>query len=290
MTETATTPEANARSAALREAAPVLVLLLLLAAAMLLPVDLTASALRLEAVDRTRSDGMTAAFDQLPAGAIVLIAFDADLGTYAEIRPVVRAAIEDLRARGVRLAFASYTVDGRALAVAELARLARLSGDEEGPADLGFGGAAEAGLVRAIERVVPDAATGAVAEAIRTRGGDVAVFDLVLAVSGGDMSAKSWVEQVLTRVPDLRLAAIAPTFLEPELAPYLRSGQLGALLATLPEGLAYVDSVPTADADRAAAVGAAPMLLGLLVALGIMLTSLVTPLVRGRAARRRRRA
>ena len=290
MTETAATPEPNARSAALREAAPVLVLLVLLVAAMLLPAGLTASALRLEAADPTRSDGMTAAFDQLPAGAIVLIAFDADLGTYAEIRPVVRAAIEDLRARGVRLAFVSYTADGRALAVAELARLARLSGEAEGPADLGFGGAAEAGLVRAIEHVVPGAATGTVAEAIRTRGGDVAAFDLVVAVSGGDLSAKSWVEQVLTRVPDLRLAAIAPTFLEPELAPYLRSGQLSALLATLPEGLAYVDSVPTADSGRAAAVGAAPMLLGLLVALGVVTASVVTPLVRGRTSRRRRRA
>jgi len=265
---------------AVREAAPVLALLVLLALATLLPPDLAGVALRLESADRTRANGMDAAFDRLPERALVLVAFDADLGTYAEIRPVVRAAIADLQGRGARLAMVSFTAEGRALAVAELSRLQRLGGGVEEIADLGFAGAAEAGLIGAIARIVPSEAEGSIVEAIRSRGADLDAFALALVVSGGDLSVRSWVEQVLPRVPDLPIAAIAPTFLEPELAPYLRTGQLRALLATLPEGLAYADGVAAADGGRTASVGAMPMLVGLLVALGLIVQSLMAPLVR----------
>ncbi|MEO6058722.1 MAG: hypothetical protein ABIQ05_01955 [Candidatus Limnocylindria bacterium] len=267
-------------NAALRQAAPVLALLVLLALASLVPSDLAGAALRIASADRTRAGGMDAAFARLPERALVLVAFDADLGTYAETRPVVRAAIADLRARGARLAIVSFTAEGRALAVAELLRLRRLGAGSDEIADLGFAGAAEAGLIGAISGIVPRAAEGSIAEAIRSRGADLDAFALVLVVSGGDLSVRSWVEQVLPRVPDLPIVAIAPTFLEPELAPYLRTGQLHALLATVPEGLAYVDGVPAADRSRAATVGAMPMLLGLLVALGVMAQSLLAPLMR----------
>lgn len=267
-------------NAALRQAAPVLALLVLLALASLVPSDLAGAALRIASADRTRADGMDAAFARLPERALVLVAFDADLGTYAETRPVVRAAIADLRARGARLAIVSFTAEGRALAVAELLRLQRLGAGSDEIADLGFAGAAEAGLIGAISGIVPRAAEGSIVEAIRSRGADLDAFALVLVVSGGDLSVRSWVEQVLPRVPDLPIVAIAPTFLEPELAPYLRTGQLHALLATVPEGLAYVDGVPAADRSRAATVGAMPMLLGLLVALGVMAQSLLAPLMR----------
>lgn len=289
MSETPRSAAHLAMRAELRAAAPILVLLVLLTAASLVPADLYGTALHLENADRARADGMDAAFARLSERALVLVAFDADLGTYAEIRPVVRAAINDLRTRGARLAIVSFTAEGRALAVAELERLGRLGGDGDPAADLGFAGAAEAGLIGAVARVVPDAASGPIVDTIRSRGSDLGAFELVLVVSGGDMSARSWVEQVLPRMPDLPLAAIAPTFLEPELAPYLRSGQLRALLATLPDGLAYVGGVDSADAGRTAAVGAAPMLLGLLVALGILVESLVVPLLRRGSRDRRRR-
>lgn len=265
---------------AVREAAPVLALLVLLTLASLVPPDLAGEALRLASADRTRAEGMDAAFDRLPARALVLVAFDADLGTYAETRPVVRAAIVDLQARGARLALVSFTAEGRALAVAELSRLQGIGAETGEIADLGFAGAAEAGLIGAVSSIVPDGAEGSIPEAIRSRGADLGAFSLVLVVSGGDVSARSWVEQVLPRVPDLPIVAIAPTFLEPELAPYLRTGQLQALLATLREGLAYVDGVAGADRSRGAMVGAMPILLGMLVALGLIAQSLVAPLLR----------
>ena len=51
--------------------------------------------------------------DDLPAGPLVLVGFDPDLGTYAEVRPTVRTALADLLDRDARLAFISLTPEGR---------------------------------------------------------------------------------------------------------------------------------------------------------------------------------
>jgi hypothetical protein len=118
---------------------------------------------------------------------------------------------------------------------------------------------------------VPDTAEGPIADAIRQGGGGIGAFDLVLIISGSDISARSWVEQVGARLPDLKMAAIAPTFLDPELEPYLGSGQLVALLATLREGVAYAQAVTGASVARPGAIPAAlPMLVGMLVALAAL--------------------
>jgi hypothetical protein len=164
----------------------------------------------------------------------------------------------------------SFTSEGRAIASAELDRLRRDGGTSE-PADLGFVAGSEAGLVRAIASVVPSTAIGLVADEIRQRGGGLAAFDMVLVVSGSDISARSWVEQVGARLPTLSLVAIAPTFLEPELAPYLQSGQLTAMLATLREGAAYAEGIPeSANGQRGAPPGPLPMLIGMLTALAVL--------------------
>ena len=83
--------------------------------------------------------------------------------------------------------------------------------------------------MRASTRSSPPRPRAGSSEAIRERGGGIGAFDMVLIVSGSDISARSWVEQVGSRLPDLPLVSIAPTFLDPELEPYLRSGQLAAL-------------------------------------------------------------
>ena len=255
------------RLAGLRRAAPVLLLLLVLAVASLLP---TASGqLQLASPDRSRVDQLRLAIANLPDGALVLIACDADLGTYPEIRAATRVAIDDLAAHGARLSIVSFTPEGRAIAAAERDRLARAGA--EPPADLGFVAGAEAGMVRGIASVVPAAAQGATVDAIRERGGGLGAFDMVLIVSGTDISARSWAEQVGSRLPDLALVAIAPTFLGPELEPYLRSGQLSALLATLREGIAYTEAASAGTASSPGATpGALPMLIGMLAAIAVL--------------------
>ena len=260
--------------AGLRRAAPALLLLLLLGGAWLVPRSAGDPALSLASPDRSHVDQLRLVIGNLPADALVLVACDADLGTYPEIRAATRAALADLAAHQAQLAIVSFTPEGRAIAAAELDRIARGGGTP--PVDLGFVSGSEAGLVRGIASIVPDALKGATADAIRQRGGGIGAFDLVLIVSGSDLSARSWVEQVGARLPGLKMAAIAPTFLDPELEPYLGSGQLVALLGTLREGVAYAEEVAGpvvpggAIAGRGAIPGALPMLVGMLVALAAL--------------------
>jgi hypothetical protein len=220
----------------------------------------------------------------------VLVAIDADLGTYPEIRPATRAALADLAAHGAQMAVVSFTPDGRAIAAAELSRLAR-QGLGAAPLDLGYLAGSEAGLVRGISSIVPASASGAIADAIRARGGGIGSFDMALIVSGSDLSARSWVEQIGPRVPALSMIAIAPTFLDPELEPYLRSGQLAGLLATLREGVAYADKITAgSDAGRGPTPAPLPMLVGLLAALVVLAQAAVRPLARPANRQRRGRS
>lgn len=261
-------------------------LLVLLAAAILLPKG-SEGALRMASPDRSRVDQMHALITGLDPGALVLIGFDPDIGTYPEIRNTVRALFDDLAQRRAAVALVSFTPEGRALAVAELDRLARLRASGSGrlqPLDLGFVSGAEAALVRSVTSVIPDSAAGLIAESVRVRGGGIGAFNLAIIVSGADLSARSWVEQVAPRLPALPLAAVAPTFLEPELAPYLRTGQLSGLIATLREGTTYAEIIPQGSLARDRPIAPLPMLIGILVALVALARSAFRGLAWGSAA------
>lgn len=276
-------PDEGGRLGGVRRAAPALLLLLLLGGASLVPVAADEAGLRMASPDRSHVDQLRGVIGDLPNGALVLVACDADLGTYPEIRAATRAALADLAAHGAQLAIVSFTPEGRAIAAAEMDRIAREGGAP--PADLGFVTGSEAGLVRAISSILPDAASGATVESIRQRGGGIGAFDMVLVISGSDISARSWVEQVGARLPDLPMMAIAPTFLDPELEPYLRSGQLVALLATLREDVAYAQSVGAGSTSGPGAVPAPlPMLVGMLAVLAVLAESAVRRLT-GRSVR-----
>lgn len=220
--------------------------------------------------DRTRVAELQAAFAALPEAPLVLVGLDADLGTYPEIRVAVRAAFADLLARDARLAVVSFTPEGRAIASAELDRLQRdgFGGDEL--LDLGFIAGAEAGMVRSVTALLPVGVEGSVADAIREADAGMGAFQLVLVVGGGELGPRTWVEQVGTRLPSLPIAAIVPTFAQPEVAPYLRTGQLVALLATLRDDAAYAADVGGAQAAPERVPSALAMLLGMLVALGAL--------------------
>jgi len=114
---------------------------------------------------------------------------------------------------------------------------------------------------------------------------DPGAFDLVVIVSGSDLSARSWVEQVGARLPDLKMAAIAPTFLDPELEPYLGSGQLVALVATLREGVGYAEAI---GADSIAGPGATPAALPMLAGMLVALAALAEAALRRTGGSRRR--
>jgi hypothetical protein len=111
---------------------------------------------------------------------------------------------------------------------------------------------------------------------LRARGGGIDAFDLVMVLAGGDMGPRSWIEQVETRLPTLSVVAIAPTFLRPELEPYLRSGQLRGLLATVRDDVAYGATVeaaarPGQPLPPERAPNALAMLVGMLIALAVLI-------------------
>jgi hypothetical protein len=163
---------------------------------------------------------MAAALDALPSAPRVLVGFDPDLGTYAEVRPTVRALVADLLDRGARLDVVSLTAEGRALGIAERDRLVRGGADVAALGDLGFLAGAEAGLVD-------------LAQGLEER------YDAILVVGGNDLGPRSWVEQVVPRIGDVTVLAITPVVLLPEVRPYLAAGQIDAALVTPREGAAY---------------------------------------------------
>jgi hypothetical protein len=254
-----------------------LALLLLLAAGVIVGGGATTDALQLANPEPIRSDQVRAEFERLPDRALVLVAMDPDLGTYAEIRPTLRAAFEDLLGRGASLAFVSVTAEGRAIAAAELERLRAAGTRSDALIDLGFVAGAEAGMVRLVGDALPAAAGGPLADAIVAGGGGIGAFQMVVLVGGIDIGPRAWVEQVGTRLPALPMVAVAPTFAQPELAPYLRTGQLAGLLATVRDGAAYTQAVeadrlaPQSDAGPAdGPPSSLAMLLGMLVAVGAL--------------------
>lgn len=254
------------RARLLRWVAPAL-LLATLAVGWIIP---SPNAVRLGTPDPQAADRMTAALDALPAGPRVLVGFDPDLGTYAEVRPTVRALLADLLERDARLDFVSLTAEGRALAVIERARLER-GGVDAGPLrDLGFVAGAEAALV--------DLAVG-----LPDR------YDVLVVVGGNDLGPRSWVEQVLPRADDVPMLAVTPAILLPEVRPYLASGQLDAALITPGDGAAYrrgleLEASAVLEGREPSALA---ILLGMLVAVTVLGQGLgaraVTTLRAGRA-------
>lgn len=243
-------------------------LVLLLAAAALLPLD---EPLRLESGDAAVPERWTTALDALPTDADVLVGFDPDLGTYAEIRPTVRTLLADLIGRQARLAFVSLTPEGRALALAELGRLDRLGANASRIADFGFVPGAEAALVQ-LTRELPDPV---VEEPVARRLADegLGAVEAILVVGGNDLGPRSWVEQVAPRTEGIPILAVAPTVLLPELQPYVATGQLEALVATPRDGAAYRASTSIGTAQRFAPAeepSAVALLVGLLVAVLVL--------------------
>ncbi len=230
---------------------------------------------RAEAVQRFLDEGV-------PRPAMILVGMDPDLGTYPEIRPATRAAFDDLLGSNVRLAFISFTPEGRAIAAAEMQRLRDAGSPSGAILDLGYVTGSEAGIVRSVTDIVPADATGAFADALRGAGGGMSAFGAALVIGGSDLTARTWVEQVGSRLPQLPLVAVAPTFALPELEPYLATGQLTGMLATTRDDAAFVSLVGTGDVQPGTAApepapSAAAILLGMLLALAVLLVTLAGP-------------
>ncbi|HEX7196056.1 MAG TPA: hypothetical protein VF364_04380 [Candidatus Limnocylindria bacterium] len=266
------------------------ILVLALAAAWQLPA---VGGLRLAAPDAAEAERLTETLDALPDEPLVLVGFDADLGTYAEVRPTVRALLADLLARDARLAFVSLTPEGRALGSAELARLARNEANPTRLLDLGFAAGAEAGLVD-LTRDLPlaDAADGAFSRRVQEEG--IAAFDVLAVVGGNDLGPRSWIEQVAPRIgEEIPIVAVTPTVLLPEVQPYVGGGGLAASLSTPRDGAAYRETVELGNLSRLLDSGDPrpfPLLIGMLVAVAALSQALGARVIGALRAARAREA
>ena len=228
--------------------------------------------LRLSDPDPQDAERMTVALGALGDEPRVLVGFDADIGTYAEIRPTVRSLIADILAREGRLAFVSLTAEGRALASAELARMGRGEANPTRLLDLGFIPGAEAGLVDLTREIrVRGTVDGAFAREVDA--GGIGTFDAVLVIGGNDLGPRSWIEQVAPRIGDVPFLAVTPTVLLPEVQPYIASGALGAMIATPRDGAAYRETLDLGNLARLAdpmEPPPLPLLIGMLVAVAVL--------------------
>jgi hypothetical protein len=256
-----------------RAGIPALALLVLLAVASFVPrIEVTAGG-----SDEASARDLEAVITGLPAGAPVLVDIDGDLGTYPEIRAATRAALADLMSQGANLAIVSFSAEGRAIAAAEIARLRNLGAGPDRLLDLGFRSGGEPALVQLAGSGIGPDANGPFADALRK--GGTRSFRLALVIGGAEIGPRSWVEQVQPRLPDLPIGGITPSFLLPEVLPYRSSGQLIALLGTLPADVAYAKTVgakgtafgPGSFTDRSPSGGA--MVFGILVAIAVLLAS-----------------
>jgi hypothetical protein len=243
-------------------------LVLLLAGAIAVPLD---GALDLASGDGSAAAGLTQALDALPDEPTVLVGFDPDIGTFAEIRPTVRAVLADLLNRRATLAFVSLTPEGRALGLLELARMDRGEANPRQIVDGGFLPGAEAALVALASELDPQPGDP-ISSDLADRKLDA--LDAVLVVGGIDIGPRSWVEQLRPRLGGVPLFAVAPSVLLPELEPYRDSGQLRALIATPRDGASYRAAAKLGRLDRLVderdAPAPAAIALGMLAAIAVL--------------------
>jgi hypothetical protein len=239
------------------------------------------------------ADRVTATLDALPSSAVVVVGFDPDVGTYAEIRPAVRALLADVLERGARLVFVNLTPEGRALLVSELGRIEASApgGAADAIVDIGFVPGAEAALVSLSRSVPAAAASGELGAQLGARG--LGVASLIIVVGGNDLGPRTWIEQALPRIGSPPMVAVAPTVLLPELLPYVEGGQLDALIGTPIDAASY-RAAAGAEGDGAAddrPVSRLALLIGMLVAVGALGHALGVRLLPGlRLGRRGERA
>jgi hypothetical protein len=185
----------------------------------------------------------------LPAGSVVVVAFDYQPAMAGELSVQAQAVVDHLMARDLRIAAISLYPEGAALALDALQERADVHGYEYGTDYIHLGYLPnqpasvrhflDAGPLSADRR---DYLSGRpldgdqypIAQAVR----DMRAVSLVVELTGDERTLRTWVEQITahTRVP---IAAGVSASIAPYAQPYLDSGQLEALLVGLPGAAEY---------------------------------------------------
>jgi hypothetical protein len=196
------------------------------------------------------------AVETLPAGTPVLVAFDYTPATAGELDPQARALIRHLLSRGLPLVTVSLVPEGPALAQRVLDReLTAYPKARYGGAyvHLGYLAGGEAAL-RALAEGLPgpvaeDYLIGLPLRELPATAGVSGLDDLglIVVLAGDSEHVRWWVEQVGTRTRT-PLAAGVSAASEPQLRPYLDSGQLVGLISGVRGAAQYESQLAQGEA------------------------------------------
>jgi hypothetical protein len=176
---------------------------------------------------------------ELSPGAPVLVAAEYEPAFSPELEPQAVALFDDLLGHDLRVLTVSTIPEGPALAQQALARARadypRLTEGRQF-ASLGYLAGGEsalrafAGDPLAVTR--SEYFTGQALSAVPAAGGiaEASDFGLIVVLSGRPEPVRAWIEQVGSQ-PGVRLAAGVSAAAEPQLRPYLASGQLVGLIS-----------------------------------------------------------
>ncbi|OQY21445.1 MAG: hypothetical protein B6I34_07315 [Anaerolineaceae bacterium 4572_32.1] len=183
----------------------------------------------------------------LPPGSVIVMAFDYNPATAAELSRQARAIVDHLMSRNLRIMVISLYPEGAALASDILDELAATHDYEYGQNYIHLGylpnqpasvryfldtGPAGGGWTD-YQRGKP-VAEYPIAQGVN----DLSAIKLIIELTGDKRTLQTWVEQVTART-NLPLAAGVSASGAPYAQPYLDSGQLRALLVGLPGAAEY---------------------------------------------------
>ncbi len=183
----------------------------------------------------------------LPAGSAVIVAFDYNPATAAELSLQARAIVDHLMSRQVRIMAISLYSEGAALAGDVLDELAQKRGYRYGEDYIHLGYLPNhPAFVRRFLDVGPAGEgqrdyrdgelvnTRAVAQGVT----DLSSVALVIELAGDESTLRTWVEQITAGAGVPTVAGVSAAT-APYARPYLDSGQLQALLEGLPGAAEY---------------------------------------------------
>lgn len=176
--------------------------------------------------------------DSLPAGAIVMVSFDFEASSFAEVRPLADVIIKHAFDKNLRIVALSLFAEGAALGEQLLTKLAQESGKTYGSdyVYLGFRPQYQAAILAMGESIAaefPRDYFGNATSGLALMGEADTYDDIALVISVADGSMPTyWVEYAVTphgaKFQTVLTATMATSFY-----PYLASGQIRGIAAGL---------------------------------------------------------
>lgn len=176
--------------------------------------------------------------DSLPAGSIVMVSFDFEASSFAEIRPLADVIVKHTFDKNLRIVALSLFAEGAALGEQLLTKLANENGKTYGSdyVYLGFRPQYQAAILAMGESIKSEFPLDYYGNATSTmpllaEANDYSNIALVISVADGSMPT-FWVEYAVTP-HQVKFQAVLTATMATSFYPYLASGQISGIAAGL---------------------------------------------------------